>query len=1277
MSNNGDDETAAGLFHSARIFIVDDEPHNITIISRFLNEAGYQQIMGVTDPREAIEKYEAWQPDMVLLDLRMPHVDGFTLLTHLRAHSSPTVFLPILVLTSDWTSEARHRALACGATDFLTRPLDSSEVVLRVSNLLSTRALQLQLARQNESLEADVHQRMADLLEANERLRNEIEARERAESALRRHDSFVHLLEVITVAASQSAPVHQTFQVALDEVCSSMNWVLGHALKRAHGGPLVTTGLWHAQEPERFAEFKRVSESEQFMAGMGLPGRVLSSGQPAWIVDLTGDINFRRAAIAKELGLVSGFAVPILVGTEVSAVLEFFSERSEVPDPEMLDLMHHIGAQLGRVLERQRSEEALRSSEAKFRSLVQLGSDAIVLGDQQGRIISWNRGAQQIFGYPEDEALGRSLLTLLPEHARPELAAGPDLLSRLEVQRLVGRTHEMEGRRKDGSVFPIELSGDIWTTWDGTFCSAVIRDVTGRRRMEESLRQIDDRLRHLLEATKIIPWSYDREHRAGIYIGPQIADLLGFPVEDWYAPDFWVSHIHVDDRDWLFSHVREALERTGSFEIEYRLVAADGRHVWVHSIGCTPGADRTVVSGFLLDISAARQAQEVTRRYAAVFEFSNDAIVIANLDAQIVSWNRGCERLFGYTAGEMVGSKVTLLHPNGDGQEWAHFREQLVRGQHLDNLETTLRRKDRSLVEVSLTVSPIQDAHGRTTGVCGIVRDISERKRAEEELRRSHDRLESLVTERTAELREANTNLRGEIDERLQTERALLASQDRWKMLISSMEEIVFEFDAQGHYVNLWSGQRELLQELNGTVAGQGVPEIFGHGLATPILATIARVIETGRPETLEHTFDLPLGRRWFLSRVAPLTDPHGQRLSVCLFARDITDRKQWEEALREAKEAAERANSAKTEFLSRMSHELRTPLNSILGFAQLIDRQNLTHEDCDGLEQILTAGDHLLALINEVLDMARIEVGRLTLALEPVHIGEVVQETVALVRPQAVGRQVTIDCAEADFELVTDRQRLRQVLLNLLSNALKFNVPGGSVRIATERMDGAVRIAVSDTGRGIQPEKIALLFKAFERLETGPGSTEGIGLGLAISKRLVELMGGEIGVTSVPDEGSTFWFTLPLAEISAPALAELPQLTLRPGGSHTILYIEDNLANLKLVERILARQEGLQLLAATSGQPGLELALEHQPALILLDLRLPDLDGEQVLERLRADPRTARIPVILTSAEPRSVTEQRLGELEIEGYLNKPFELHEFIVVVNAVLARPAAVVR
>jgi PAS domain S-box-containing protein len=885
-----------------------------------------------------------------------------------------------------------------------------------------------------------------------------------------------------------------------------------------------------------------------------------------------------------------------------------------------------------------------------------------------GRIISWNRGAQQIFGYTEEEALGRSLLALLPEQDRPNLEPAPDFLGRPEVQRLVGRTHEIDARRKDGSLFPAEVAGDIWTTWDGTFCSAILRDVSARRRMEESLRQSEERLRHLLEATKVIPWTYDLERHRASYFGPQIVELLGYPLEEWYTPDFWIDHIHPVDRDWCLRYSREALHGFDSFELEYRLVAADGRSFWVQTICCLNPRDRSALSGFLIDISPAREAQESLRHYAAVVEYSNDAIVVTGLDGQIQTWNKGSEHLFGYSEGEILGQSTDLLCPPETIQECHEMRDRLLQGEQVEHVETVRRRKDGSLVDVSLTLSAIRDAQGRFSSFCIIARDISERKRAEDELRRSHDQLEEEVAQRTSELREANLQLRGEIGERLQTEAALRASEDRLRTLIASMEEIVFEFDATGRYLNLWAGQRELLHELPHRLNGRDVTEIFGDGLADPIRVSIERVLESGRPETLEHTFDLPLGRRWFLSRMAPLTDPAG-RQSVCLFARDITERKEWEETLRLAKEDAERANAAKTEFLSRMSHELRTPLNSILGFAQLIDRTPLHPDDQDGLEQILNAGNHLLGLINEVLDMARIEVGRLTLALEPVESSEVLQEALSLVRPLAAARQLRINSDACEFTLITDRQRLRQVLLNLLSNAIKFNRPGGEVRVTCASGEGSLRISVTDTGRGIPPQKLGQLFKAFERLDAASTSTEGIGLGLAISKRLVELMGGQIGVESVPDEGSTFWITLPTTEASESLPPAQPAATASAGSTRTILYIEDNLSNLKLVERILGRQAGIQLLAATSGLPGLELAFEHRPALILLDLRLPDIQGEDVLARLRADLRTAEIPVIVTSADPRAVTMQRLRDLPLSGFLSKPIDVREFTTLIESVL--------
>jgi two-component system sensor histidine kinase/response regulator len=411
----------------------------------------------------------------------------------------------------------------------------------------------------------------------------------------------------------------------------------------------------------------------------------------------------------------------------------------------------------------------------------------------------------------------------------------------------------------------------------------------------------------------------------------------------------------------------------------------------------------------------------------------------------------------------------------------------------------------------------------------------------------------------------------------------------------------------------------------------------------------------------------------WATRTACLIRDQTGKPRHYLSMVEDITQRKNTAVALQQAKDEAERANNAKSEFLSRMSHEFRTPLNAILGFGQLLERQNPTEVQRTRLEHIVSAGRHLLDLINEVLDITRIEVGRLSLSLEPVRLAEALQEAIELMRPLAAERAIEI--AEPSFldsnsYVLADRQRFKQVLLNLLTNALKYTPIGGGVTVscALSGQDN-LRVTVNDTGPGIASDKLSRVFTPFDRLGAEQSGVQGTGLGLALCQRLMHAMNGSIGVNSAVGEGSTFWIELPRTEAPL-ASVSLPGKTISrhdlSDGKRTILYIEDNLSNVTLVEEILTEQPEIEMITAMQGQVGLDLARQHSPDLILLDLHLPDLPGWEVLAQLKADEATARIPVVVISADATARQIERLLEGGAREYLTKPLDVTKFVQVVE-----------
>jgi PAS domain S-box-containing protein len=624
----------------------------------------------------------------------------------------------------------------------------------------------------------------------------------------------------------------------------------------------------------------------------------------------------------------------------------------------------------------------------------------------------------------------------------------------------------------------------------------------------------------------------------------------------------------------------------------------------------------------------ADRLRRVSTENARFWELSTDLLCTASLDGYFTRLNPAWERILGWSDEELRARPFLHFVHEDDVAATAAETASLANEKYETVVfQNRYRCKDGSYRTLLWGARSVFE---RERVIYATARDISESTAAQEQLRRSERFLESVL-------------------ENLPT-----------MVFVKEAEELRFvRFNQAG--VDLIGIPREEL-------IGKNDHDFFSEQEADHFNDDDRTVLASGDildipEEPIETAAN---GSRILHTRKIAIRDEHGEARYLLGISEDITDRKHAESSADAAREEAERASQAKNEFLSRMSHELRTPLNAVIGFGQLLALDDMSPSQNEAAEQILQAGRHLLELINEVLDISRIESDTMALSLEPVHLGSVLADALSLIRPlaDAAGVRLVHDPAEsADLFTLADQQRLKQVLINLLSNAVKYNERGGDVRVhCTDIADGWVQTSVADTGRGMTAGQLARLFEPFDRLGAEGSGIEGTGLGLSLSRGLVEAMGGTITAESEPDVGTTMSVCLRRAErlagdLVAPVTVHVPHAEQR-----TIVYVEDNLSNLTLVCRLLARLPDVHVIPVMKGKLALELVREHQPDLVLLDLHLPDVHGRQVLQQLKGDPLTAAIPIVVLSADATLAQFERLLAEGAAGYLTKPINVESLL---------------
>lgn len=915
------------------------------------------------------------------------------------------------------------------------------------------------------------------------------------------------------------------------------------------------------------------------------------------------------------------------------------------------------------ILSRDITEKAKKDAEIKRLSLaVEQSPVSIVITDLEANIEYVNPSFEQTTGYSSQEVIGKNT-NILKSGETPS-----------NIYQNMWETIE-NGKKWDGEWVNKKKNGDLFWEFisitpihdsEGNIINylAIKQDITERKRTEEILKQNEEKYRYMFVNNPQPMWIYDLETLAFLEVNGAAINHYGYSRNEFLA----MTHKDIRPKEEIMLLLDDVKGTTSTFnpgsewhhikkngeQIDVEIVShpivysgKNARHVLVNDITKrkeTENKIRELNANLEVTVQQRTKALAASEKsYRQVVENVAEVIFQTDADGLWVFLNKSWEEITGFSVKESIGQLfVNYVHPEDRARNWEFFEPLIRREKDYCQHEIRYLTKAGGFRWIEVYAKLALNENNEVMGTFGTLQDVTERRLAEETVILQKERLESII----------DGSSLGSWEWNVQTGELLI--NEIWASQIGYTVEELAPIS-----IKTW----EKIIHPDDLILNNKLLEKHFKGESEIYLSE----------DQMKHKNGSWI---WIASsgKVISWTDD-GKPLWMFGSHQDITERKRAEEELRFARNEAEKANVAKSEFLSRMSHELRTPMNSILGFAQLLEMGELNAGQRKGVNHIMKSGKHLLALINEVLDISRIESGRLSLSLEPVQLSSLISEMTDVIKLQAEERQIKVQLIDSESNLLfvrSDRQRLKQILLNLLNNAIKYNHESGSIFIEVQQKpDGMVRLSVTDTGNGIAPEFIPKLFTPFERIGADKTSTEGTGLGLSVVKKLMEAMGGNYGVESTFGKGSTFWIELPQSESQMEKAAKSGNLEQSngkiDGKTGTILYIEDNRSNIELIEQILSSQRAdIELITDIHGKKALPLAIAHKPDLILLDLNLPDIHGSKVLEQLQSVENTRNIPVVVISADAMPQQLRKLRDAGAKDYLTKPLDIPGFLKLIQ-----------